>query len=144
MAQTVAKLTALKISRPMESGMCPDGAELYLQVTGTDAKSWIYRYQRNGKEHQMGLGSLSAVSLADARQKATEARKRRDQGLDPINARDAKTRERVQRLRRSLYCEPLCWLAREKSRTMETDTRKYASPIFGDSSVLPWIAVVVA
>lgn len=89
MAQTVGKLTALKVSRSLEPGMHADGAGLYLQVTGTGAKSWIYRYQRDGKERQTGLGSLSAVSLADARQKAAEARKWRDQGLDPIKARDA-------------------------------------------------------
>jgi hypothetical protein len=80
MAQTVGKLTALRISRPLEPGMYPDGAGLYLQVTSAGAKSWIYRYQLAGKERQMGLGSLSAVSLADARRKAGEARSRRAEG----------------------------------------------------------------
>jgi integrase len=37
----------------------------------------------------MGLGSLDAVSLADARSKAAECRKQREQGLDPIDARNA-------------------------------------------------------
>jgi hypothetical protein len=37
----------------------------------------------------MGLSSLSVVSLADARQRAAEARKWRDQALNPIGARDA-------------------------------------------------------
>jgi hypothetical protein len=53
------------------------------------AKSWLYRYQRDGKEHQMGLGSLSAVSLADARRNAAEARRVRAEGVDPIRARNA-------------------------------------------------------
>jgi hypothetical protein len=52
-------------------------------------KSWLYRYQRDGKEHQMGLGSLSAVSLADARRNAAEARRLRAEGVDPIRARNA-------------------------------------------------------
>jgi hypothetical protein len=47
--------------------MHADGAGLYLQIAGGGAKSWIYRYQRDGKEDAIGLGSLSAVSLADAR-----------------------------------------------------------------------------
>jgi hypothetical protein len=34
MAQTVGKLTALKVSRSLDPGMYPDGAGLYLQVTG--------------------------------------------------------------------------------------------------------------
>ena len=37
----------------------------------------------------MGLGPLDAVSLAEARDKATECRKLRDQGKDPIEARSA-------------------------------------------------------
>jgi integrase len=89
MAQTVGKLTALKISRPLEPGMHPDGGGLYLQVTSAGAKSWIYRYQHDGRQHHMGLGPLLAVSLAEARQKAAEARSWRAQGLDPIQARDA-------------------------------------------------------
>jgi integrase len=89
MPQTVGKLNALKVSRSLDPGMYPDGAGLYLQVTGAGAKSWLYRYQRDGKEHQMGLGSLSAVSLADARRKAAEARRLRAEGVDPIRARNA-------------------------------------------------------
>jgi integrase len=89
MAQTVGKLTALKISRTLEPGMYADGAGLYLQVTGSGAKSWIFRYQRDGHERQMGLGSLLVVSLADARKKAADARAWKAEGLDPIQARDA-------------------------------------------------------
>ena len=37
----------------------------------------------------MGLGSLDAVSLAEAREKAAECRKLRDQGKDPIETRTA-------------------------------------------------------
>jgi hypothetical protein len=67
MAKTVGKLTALKVGRALPAGMYADGAGLYLQVTGTGAKSWIYRYSIRGKAREMGLGSLSAVSLADMR-----------------------------------------------------------------------------
>ena len=53
--------------------MHADGDGLYLQVTGSQARSWIFRYRWNGKHHEMGLGSLKAVSLADAREKALNA-----------------------------------------------------------------------
>lgn len=62
--RTVAKLTALKLGRALPAGMYADGAGLYLQVTGTGAKSWIYRFTLRGKAREMGIGSLSAVSLA--------------------------------------------------------------------------------
>jgi integrase len=70
-----------------------DGGGLYLQVTpgsAGDSKSWIYRYaSATGKERFMGLGSLDTVSLAEARQKATECRRQRERGIDPIDAKDA-------------------------------------------------------
>jgi hypothetical protein len=52
--------------------MLADGDGLYLQVTGANARSWIFRYFRTGKSHEMGLGSLKAVGLAAARLKAAE------------------------------------------------------------------------
>src|SRR5689334_3700124 len=65
-----------------------DGGALYLQVTtganGALHRSWLYRFTFRGRERQMGLGSVEAVSLADARSKATEARKLVKDGKDPI------------------------------------------------------------
>ncbi len=46
--------------------MLADGNGLYLQVTRANARSWIFRYYRNSKSREMGLGSLNAVSLAGA------------------------------------------------------------------------------
>jgi integrase len=70
-----------------------DGGGLYLQVTPGSAgnsKSWIYRYaSATGKERFMGLGSLDTVTLAEAREKATECRRLRERGIDPIDAKDA-------------------------------------------------------
>ena len=90
MARTVGKLTALKVSRELKPGMYADGAGLYLQVTSAGAKSWIFRFSLHGKAREMGLGSLSAITLADARTKAAECRKLRQDGIDPIE--DRKTR----------------------------------------------------
>jgi integrase len=70
-----------------------DGGGLYLQVTpgsGGNSKSWIYRYATaSGNERFMGIGPLDAVCLADARAKAAECRRLREQGTDPIDARNA-------------------------------------------------------
>src|SRR5689334_20179913 len=70
--------------------MHADGAGLYLQVTGAGAKSWIFRFSLNGKAREMGLGSLSAVSLGDARTRAGECRRLRQEGVDPIEGRKAR------------------------------------------------------
>jgi hypothetical protein len=77
-------------------GVHADGGWLYLQVTTTVAgqlnKSWLFRYSVGGRERQMGLGSLTEVKLADARQKAAECRQQRQDGIDPIEARESARR----------------------------------------------------
>jgi integrase len=90
MPKTVGRLTALKVSRDLLEGMHADGAGLYLHVSASGAKSWIYRYSLRRKAREMGLGSLSALSLADARIKTAECRALCQQGLDPIEVRKAR------------------------------------------------------
>ncbi len=87
MAQTVNQLTATKVQKIKAAGMYPDGAGLYLQVTGEGAKSWILRYSLRSKAREMGLGSLRKVSLADARRKAADCHKLLDEHVDPIEHR---------------------------------------------------------
>ena len=89
MVREINRLTALTVTRTKKPGMYPDGGGLYLQVTKTGAKSWVYRFMLNGRARHMGLGPLNAVSLAEARVKATEARRLRVAGVDPISARKA-------------------------------------------------------
>jgi len=69
--------------------MC-DGGGLYLQVTTSTAKSWVFRFQLAGKERQMGLGPYPAVTLQMARERAADCRRLLLSGIDPIRQRDAK------------------------------------------------------
>ncbi len=89
MAQTVNQLTAAKVQRLKAPGMYPDGAGLYLQVTGENAKSWLLRYSLWGKSREMGLGSICKVSLAVARRKAADCHKLLEGHIDPIQHRKA-------------------------------------------------------
>jgi integrase len=92
------RLTDLKIKKAKAPGMYADGGGLYLQLTkGGDGvnKSWIFRYsalnERAGKRRtrEMGLGPLHTVTLAEAREKARQARHLRLDGIDPIEAKRA-------------------------------------------------------
>ena len=95
MSQTINRLSQFEINNAAV-GMHADGGGLYLQVTKTAAgqlnKSWLFRYFVAGRERQMGLGSLTEVKLADARQVAAECRQRRLDGIDPIEARESARR----------------------------------------------------
>jgi len=85
----IGQLTALKVARLSDPGLYLDGAGLYLQVSKTGTKSWLYCFTLHGRSREMGLGSLNDVSLAEAREKAAEARKLKQSGVDPIEARKA-------------------------------------------------------
>ena len=92
MARTIQRLSPVKV-RTATVGMWSDGGGLYLQCTaGADGgvrRSWLYRFAAKGRERQMGLGSAETVSLAEAREKATECRKLHQAGIDPIEHRKA-------------------------------------------------------
>lgn len=89
MASGIEKLTALKVARLSNPGRYADGKGLYLQITKALVKSWIFRYERDGKERYMGLGATHTVGLAEARELAREARVCLTQGKDPLEVRNA-------------------------------------------------------
>src|SRR4051812_39912775 len=60
---------------------------LYLQVTPPAAKSWVLRMVVGKKRREVGLGSYPALMLADARQKARQARQQVAEGVDPVEAK---------------------------------------------------------
>lgn len=81
------RLSTTRLRTLRKTGAYADGNGLYMQVrNGGDNvfKSWIFRYMRNGVAHNMGLGSLSVVSLAEARLAAATARKQLHDGIDPL------------------------------------------------------------
>src|SRR5712672_265080 len=89
MARAMARLKAVTVSKASKPGMLSDGGGLYLRVGPTGAKSWIFRYRRDRRLHDMGIGPLHTISLAEARELAQECRKLRLRRIDPIEARRA-------------------------------------------------------
>ena len=57
--------------------------------TPQGARNWVLRYMLNGRPRWMGLGPLALYSLAEARAKALDSRRKRHEGIDPIDARRA-------------------------------------------------------
>lgn len=78
-----------KLIRTAQPGATADGGGLYLKIGPTGAASWQFRYQIGGKRRAMGLGACSALTLAEARIKASEAHAQAKQGIDPLEARKA-------------------------------------------------------
>jgi integrase len=87
MAQIINQLTAVGIRKMPKPGMHADGGGLYLQVSKSGAKSWIFRYSLRSRAREMGLGSLSKVSLADARDERDRCNRLLRDHIDPIEDR---------------------------------------------------------
>lgn len=70
-------------------------AGLLLQVTPTNAKSWIYRTKVGTKRRNIGLGGYPDITLALARDKARELKEQITLGIDPVEAKKAAKRDLV-------------------------------------------------
>jgi len=94
MARQTQKLTTKTVENKRKAGYYSDGAGLYLQVSSSGTKSWVFRFMLHGRRREMGLGSILATSLAEARAEAGRCRKLLQQQLDPIKERDEERRRR--------------------------------------------------
>lgn len=89
MARAFNQLSARRAATLVDAGLYPDGGGLYLQITASGGKSWIFRFMQRGRRHDMGLGPVRTFGLAEAREAATAARKQVFNSIDPIDARRA-------------------------------------------------------
>jgi integrase len=89
MARQIERLSVLKVERVNKPGMYADGGGLYLRVTTEGAKNWVLRYMLDRRPRWMGLGPLALYGLQEARARALDARRKRHDGVDPIEARRA-------------------------------------------------------
>lgn len=145
MGRQTERLPPVSLKKIKKPGYHADGGGLYLQVTKSGARSWVFRYTIAGRQREMGLGGLDAVSLAEARGKAGACRKLRADGLDPIDERDRERREAEEaaaRIKTFEECAAACIESRKpgwknkKHRDQWTNTLKaYAYPTIGALSV---------
>jgi integrase len=92
MARRLTKrLTSLQVTR-LGPGMHPDGDGLYLKVAPGGSRSWAFRYKRHGDPHEMGLGPVGTIGLAQARELAIDKRRLLATGIDPIDHRRAEAK----------------------------------------------------
>lgn len=145
MARSHRQLTVLSVTRKKQAGYYSDGDGLYLQISSSGAKSWLYRYMLAGRRREMGLGALGDVSLAVARAKATTARQLAKSGLDPIDARNSENaRQRLEEARSITFDEAArlyiadhegAWRNPVHRKQWKATLAAYASPSIGTLSV---------
>ncbi|MFV0301685.1 MAG: tyrosine-type recombinase/integrase [Paracoccus sp. (in: a-proteobacteria)] len=85
----INRLTARGAAAITKPGRHADGGGLYLKVAASGSKSWIFFYQFAGRQREMGLGPFGDVTLAEARDKAIDARRLIAAEIDPLDHRRA-------------------------------------------------------
>jgi integrase len=84
----MGKLSARTVATA-KPGRHGDGAGLWLVAAPSGAKKWVFRFTRDGRVTEAGLGSASTVTLAQAREKAQAARLEVAAGINPIAVKKA-------------------------------------------------------
>ena len=138
------RLQARTIPGLNKPGRYADGGGLYLQVR-PNGKSWIFRYRRRsgtnskGREfalREFGLGPLSSVSLAEARQKRDAEFAKLNAGTDPVEQKKSNKKASKKSKAFGVYCDEflasaLAGFKNEKHRAQWGSTLKtYAKPIW--------------
>jgi integrase len=96
MPKVIEELSALDVKRLVHPGgkrsalLAVGGVPgLHLQINPAGGRSWILRATVGTLRRDIGLGGFPAVTLAQARDKAREARAMIEDGIDPVEARKA-------------------------------------------------------
>jgi integrase len=141
MAIVLEKLKALSVSKLKEPGYYGDGGGLWLQVSKTGTKSWIFRYTMSKKQREMGLGSLLYVSLAAAREKAKACRMLLLDGIDPLTEKHGRAQQLAvakaklitfdQCAARYIAAHRSGWKNAKHASQWENTISTYASPLIG-------------
>jgi integrase len=137
----IEKLTALAVARLKEPGYYGDGAGLYLQVSKSGTKSWIFRFTFGGKQREMGLGALHTVTLANARESARQHRLTIRDGKDPLEARIADRLDAALERARAMSFDDCAaayigahrggWKNAKHAAQWESTLATYARPVIG-------------
>jgi integrase len=138
-------ITALQVAKLNKSGRYAVGEGAYLQISQWGTKAWIFRYQRDGRQRHMGLGPASLITLAEARDKAREARRALLDGADPLTAkRERRAQARLQAAtgvtfkqaaERMMASHGAAWKNPKHRQQWKNTLATYAYPSFGELSV---------
>ena len=137
MARGKDRLSDKAVKAKKKRGRYSDSGGLYLHITKLGHKSWEYRFSIRGKLRTMGLGSYPRVSLREARIKRDDARKLRDNNIDPIIARGQRRQIAAASLTVDQAAEAYVavmekeWKTKRYASQIRTRLKKYVKPIIG-------------
>src|SRR6202161_2981926 len=87
MARKINRLNARAVTTISKRGRHADGGGLYLTISPNGGRRWVFLYRWRGKPTEIGLGSARDVTLARARELASQNRALLAEGINPKDAR---------------------------------------------------------
>ena len=142
MARKVKEIAAVQVPRLAPGFHAVGGVTgLYLSVADKGNRSWILRIKVGDRRRDMGLGGWPDVPLAEARTRAREARRKVEEGIDPIRERKA-ARAQLQSAKTFAECAGHViaakrpgWKSAKHADQWENTLSTYAFPIIGKMPV---------
>jgi integrase len=139
------RLTNRRIETLKSPGFYADGDNLYLDFKEPPSKNWVFRYKRNGRARDHGLGPWPDVSLAEARELASDCRRKLRAGIDPIDEkRAARLQQKLERAKEMTFrqcaeayiaAHERAWKNPKHAAQWPATLVAYAYPVFGNLPV---------
>jgi len=115
---------------------------LHIWVKPNLNKYWIFRYTHQGKQHNISLGSFPALTIAEARIKAQQARNELDNGTNPVATKNAskalKQVPKKEKIRFKEFAHSCIqtkraeWTNQKHGDQWEYTLEEFAYPVIGD------------
>lgn len=132
-----ATLNPMK-AKNLGPGKYADGQGLWLIKRSRQSGKWVLRLMIGGRRREMGLGPWPDISIADARTRASDARRTVRDGIDPITEREEK-RNRAKRLTVAEAIDG-CFAARQAELKGDGKAGRWLSPL--QTHVIPAIGAL--
>jgi integrase len=87
MARKINRLNARAVTTISKRGRHADGGGLYLSISPNGGRRWVFLFRWRGKPTEIGFGSARDVTLARARDLASQARAKLADGVNPRGGR---------------------------------------------------------
>lgn len=117
------------------------GKGLFLLVAGKGSASWIHRFQMDKKRYRLGLGSVTGVTLSEARAKVADNQKLIAQGINPLQIKHEELKNQQEDKTYQLTFDDIAadyiqaqrpgWKNAKHAQQWENTLATYASPIIG-------------
>jgi integrase len=148
--EATVNLTAKRVAKLLSGGKPGnhyDGQGLRLEIRGKNAASWSARYQIDGVERWMGLGSARVFTLAEARERNRRlVRQKIADRIDPVAVRRAERSAQAAAARAMTFAEAAerfiaereagaAWSNPKHAAQWPATLKAYALPVLGPISV---------